>query len=114
MLAKTSGGSITIEDAQDTVTAETSAGGITATFSSQPTGDCKLRTSGGNITVKLDSELSFDLDAKTSGGSVSTEIPVATVVTGEARNEGLKGKINSGGKALLLRTSAGNVTIRKK
>jgi hypothetical protein len=36
------------------------------------------------------------------------------IVTGEARNEGLKGKINSGGKTLLLRTSAGNVSIRKK
>jgi len=114
LVAHTSGGSISIEDAQETVNADTSAGGITATFSAQPTGDCKLRTSGGSITVKLDSELCFDLDAKTSGGRVTTEIPVAMIVTGEARNEGLKGKINNGGKALLLRTSAGNVTIRKK
>jgi DUF4097 and DUF4098 domain-containing protein YvlB len=114
LTAATSGGNITIEDAQDTVSAETSAGGISATFSAQPSGDCKLRTSGGSVTVKLDPELAFDVDAKTSGGKVTTEMPVAMVVMGEARNEGIKGKINGGGKALVLRTSAGSIAIRKK
>jgi len=114
LTAHTSGGNITIEEAHDTVNADTSAGGIAATFSSQPTGDCKLNTSGGSITVKLEPELAFDVDASTSGGKVTTDMPVTMVVTGEAKTDGLKGKINGGGKALILKTSAGNIAIRKK
>ena len=112
--ANTSGGHVTIEEAQDTVIADTSAGGITATFASQPTGDCRLTTAGGSISVKLDSELAFNVDAKTAGGQVSTELPITMTVTGQVRQEGLKGKLNGGGKALVLRTSAGNITLRKK
>lgn len=114
LVASTSGGSITIEDAQDTVNADTSAGSITATFSSQPKSDCRLTTSGGGITITLDPELAFDVEAKTSGGRVSTEIPIATTVLGNPIAASVKGKLNGGGKALVLRTSAGNVTIRKK
>ena len=110
--ARTGGGSITIDEAQDTVKANTSAGSITAAFSSQPKDDCELTTSGGSITVGLDPELAFDLDARANGGRVSSAVTVAT----PARNHGsqLSGKINGGSKKLLLRTSAGSITIRKK
>jgi len=110
---KTSGGSINIGDARDTVTAQTSAGSITVAFSAQPEGECRLVTSGGGITLKLDSELGFDLDARTSGGHVTTELPVTATIIGKAPNDELKGKLNGGGKALILKTSAGNITIKK-
>lgn len=112
--AVTSGGSITIDEAHDIVNADTSAGSINATFVSQPPGDCKLTTAGGSITLKMDSELAFELDARTSGGKVTTEIPVATTVSGSGASSSLKGKLNGGGKALVLRTSAGNINIRRK
>jgi len=114
LVARTAGGSITIDDAQATVLAETSAGSVSAAFSAQPDGDCKLTTSGGSITVRLDPELGFELDARTSGGRVSTDIPVTATVSGEVKTDGLKGKLNGGGGALVLRTSAGNISIKKR
>jgi DUF4097 and DUF4098 domain-containing protein YvlB len=111
--AKTSGGSITIDDARDTVLANTSAGSVTAAFSEQPQEDCRLTTSGGSITVKLNSRLAFNVDAKTSGGRVTTELPITATILGDYRTDGLKGTLNGGGKVLFLRTSAGNITIKK-
>jgi len=109
--AKTSGGEINIDDARDTVVAHSSAGAVRVLFSAQPHEDCRLTTSGGEIRVKLAKGLAFDLDAKTSGGQVSTEVPVAAVVSGRQRNDELKGTINGGGKALSLKTSAGDISL---
>jgi DUF4097 and DUF4098 domain-containing protein YvlB len=113
LAAKTSGGSIEIVDAQDAVNAQTSAGSVSAAFSAQPKGDCRLVTSGGNVEVKLAGSLSFDIEAKTSGGRVSTELPVTTTLVGEHKTGVLEGKLNGGGKALLLKTGAGNINIRR-
>jgi DUF4097 and DUF4098 domain-containing protein YvlB len=114
LVAKTSGGEVSIGDARDTITAHTSAGSIHAKISAQPQGDCELTTSGGPIVLTLSGTLAFDLDARTSGGAVNTEIPVLTTVVGENKKSGLKGKINGGGKELVLKTSAGDITIRKE
>jgi DUF4097 and DUF4098 domain-containing protein YvlB len=112
--ANTSGGSIEIGEARDTVLAHTSAGSITANFSAQPQEDCRLTTSGGGIQVKLAEKLAFDIEARTSGGRVTTELPVTITVVGEHKAEGLRGKLNGGGKALILKTSAGNIAIKKQ
>jgi DUF4097 and DUF4098 domain-containing protein YvlB len=114
LAAKTSGGEIKIEEARDTVRAETSAGSIEANFSAQPQSDCRLVTSGGSIVVKLDPELGFELDARTSAGEVRTELPVTTTVIGKQGSGQLRGKLNGGGKALVLKTSAGDISIRKR
>jgi len=111
--AKTSGGNIKIDDAQDSVLAHTSAGEVSAAFSSAPRGDCSLTSSGGSINLKLADNVGFDLEARTSGGRVNTEVPVATITAGEHKTGLLKGKINGGGKALLLHTSAGSINIHK-
>ena len=113
LVAKTSGGGIEIEQAGDTVTAHTSAGSITAGFTGQPHGDCQLTTSGGGITVRLADNLGFDLDARTSGGRVITELPVTITVVGEHKGGALKGKVNGGGKVLELKTSAGDIVLKK-
>jgi len=112
--ANTSGGSIEIADARDTVLAHTSAGSITATFSAQPREDCRLTTSGGGIQVRLAEDLAFDIEARTSGGRVTTELPITATVLGEHKADALHGKLNGGGKALVLKTSAGNIAIRKQ
>lgn len=113
LIAKTSGGDIRIDDAQDTVSAQTAAGSVKVSFSAQPHDDCRLSTSGGEIEIKLAENLGFDVEAETSGGEVTTAIPVATTVVGKHDNK-LKGKINGGGKALVLKTSAGDVRISKR
>ena len=113
LTAKTSGGNITIEDARETINAQTAAGSISVSFSAQPTGDCKLATAGGNIEVSLAEKLAFDVNAHTAGGRVSTELPVTTVAIGERKGNTLQGKLNGGGKELALKTSAGNISLRK-
>lgn len=111
--AKTSGGNISLEDVRESVVAHTSAGSVHAGFTAQPTDDCRLTTSGGSITVKLADKLSFDVDATTSGGNVRTDLPVVSTVVGEHQSSVLKGKLNGGGKLLLLKTSAGSIHIQK-
>jgi hypothetical protein len=110
---KSNGGDIQVEDAADTVQAKTSSGSVSAGFSAQPGGDCRLMSSGGDIRVRLASMLAFDIDAEAGGGDVKTELPVVTTVVGERKSGPLKGKLNGGGKALLLKTSSGNVSIKK-
>lgn len=114
LVATTSGGSIKVDEARNSVSAQTSAGSITAAIVAQPEGECRLITSGGSITLKVDAELGFDVAANASGGRISTELPIASTVVGEHRNNELRGKLNGGGKALVLKTSAGNISIQKR
>jgi len=111
IVADTSGGGIEIDEVGDTVTAHTSAGSIVAAFTGQPREDCRLTTSGGGINVRIAENLGFDLDARTSGGRVITELPVT--ITGEHKSGALKGKVNGGGKLLELKTSAGDIVLKK-
>jgi DUF4097 and DUF4098 domain-containing protein YvlB len=112
--ANTSGGGITIDDARDTVVAHTAAGSITASFSEQPHDDCQLTTAGGSIDLRLADKLAFDVEARTSGGDVTTELPLVSTVVGRQQAGVLQGKLNGGGKRLLLKTSAGNIALRKR
>ncbi len=109
--ASTSGGSISVEDVKGAVNASTSGGTITAKISAQPLGDCRLATSGGGINVMLAPSIRFSVDAKTSGGRVTTQFPVT--LQGEIEKRHLIADINGGGPLLFLRTSGGNIHIRK-
>ncbi|MEK7685339.1 MAG: DUF4097 family beta strand repeat-containing protein [Verrucomicrobiota bacterium] len=109
--ATTSGGSIDVAEVLGGIEASTSGGSVRACFGKQPEGGCSLKTSGGNIDVKLANSIALDLDAHTSGGRVITDLPVT--VQGELWKTELKGKLNDGGPVLLLRTSGGNVHIRR-
>ena len=109
--ARTSGGGIRVNEVFGKIDASTSGGSVTARLSSQPEGNCTLKTSGGSIAVHLAEKVAVDLDASTSGGRVTTELPVT--VQGELKRTALKSKVNGGGPALVLRTSGGNVHIRR-
>jgi DUF4097 and DUF4098 domain-containing protein YvlB len=111
VFARTSGGSIDVGEAMGALDAETSGGSITARISAQPQDACRLETSGGSVNVYLAEDIKADLDAKTSGGRISTEIPVT--IEGELRKDRLRARINGGGPELYLRTSGGNITLRK-
>ena len=108
---RSSGGGIEIGDAAGTVNAETSGGSIRARLSSQPRNDSRLSTSGGGITISLAPNFSLDVDAHTSGGDVETDVPVTLL--GHQRESALEGKINGGGPKLVLRSSGGDIRIRK-
>ena len=111
VFARSSGGSIDVGEAMGALEAETSGGSITARISAQPQGACRLETAGGSVNVYLAADIQADLDAKTSGGRISTEFPIT--VEGELRQDRVRAKINGGGPELFLRTSGGNITLRK-
>jgi len=110
--AQTSGGSIQVDEVLAAIDARTSGGSIEAYISRQPAAACSLKTSGGSINVYLAHDVGLDIDAGTSGGSVSTDFPVT--VAGELKRSALKGKINAGGPAMVLRTSGGNIRLLKR
>jgi len=109
--AKTSDGDIYVEEVHGKLEASTSDGDISATFASPPVGDCRLRTSDGDIAVRLVETAALSLDIRTSDGDIVSDFPV--VVQGKLKDNILRGTINGGGYQLELRTSDGDVELRK-
>ena len=108
---ETSGGAMTIENVNGKVKASTSGGPIDAVLPSPIPGDVTLSTSGGGVTVKVPGNAVFDLDAETFGGGVRCDLPVT--VQGKIENGRLKGSVNGGGPAVVLRSSGGPIHIKK-
>lgn len=128
MEAKTSGGNIEIDSANGTLSLSTSGGNIRLsainggvdartsgghirTSMMAVTQAVTLRTSGGNIELLIPSNTKADLEAATTGGEVTCELPV--MVKGKIRSDKLIGQLNGGGSPIQLKTSGGNITIRK-
>ncbi len=111
LVAHTSGGGIQIDEALGTVDAHTSGGTIKARFAQQPRADSELTTSGGDVIVSLANNVAVEVDAHTSGGEVVSDLPVT--VMGKQTESSLRGKINGGGPKLTLRSSGGEVRLRK-
>jgi len=109
--ASTSGGSINVQEVMGTIDAKTSGGSVSANISAQPDADCTLSTSGGSVNVYMAEGLKVNLDAKPRGGRVNTEFPVT--VQGELSKTNLKAEVNGGGPLLYLRTSGGNINLKK-
>jgi len=107
----TSGGGIYVEEVMGTIIAGTSGGSIKAYISKQPNADCSLKTSGGSINISLAKELKLNLYARTSGGGISTDFPI--IVKGKLSKNKLETAINGGGPELTLKTSGGNIRIKK-
>ncbi|HEY6064669.1 MAG TPA: hypothetical protein VIY96_00845, partial [Thermoanaerobaculia bacterium] len=98
---------IHIHDAGGRVEADTSGGGIDATFARGNARGGSLETSGGGIEVSIDPSVGLRIDA--SGNSVHADIPI-TVHGGISRGK-LQGTMGSGGELLRLHTSGGGVRI---
>lgn len=111
LIAHTSGGSIDIGEALGSIDASSSGGSIRAALGRQPHGDSRLSTSGGSITLTVAGNVALDLDAHTSGGDVTTDMPVT--ILGRQSDSSLNGKVNGGGPKLVLRSSGGDIRVRK-
>ena len=117
IVARSSGGGISVDDVDGQVQASTSGGSVNATLG-KITGECRLETSGGGISVAVPASAALDVDAKTSAGSVHSDLPLVSAVasskgTDERHHGSLKGKLNGGGTALVLRTSGGSINLKK-
>ena len=107
---KTSGGSIRVDQVKGSINAHTSGGSIKVEMAQQPTKDSRLTTSGGSVTAYLLPSIEVDLTASTSGGRVRSEFDV----NGSVKKTKIDGKINGGGPSLVLKTSGGSVSIKKR
>jgi|Deesub1362B_J571_1020462.scaffolds.fasta_scaffold00937_6 hypothetical protein len=108
---RTSGGDIEVINAGKTVEARTSGGDIRASFKKQPDTECHLITTGGNIYVYMAENLRFDIEASTTSGLIKSELPLT--IQGEISRRRIDGKINGGGPVLVVRTSGGNIYLKK-
>ena len=113
VIAKTGGpGKIVLRECQSGVDAESGIGNIHAEIPTQLVHPWTLQTSGpGKIEVVLSSSTAVDIDAETSG-AISGDIPIQ--VQGLLTEDKLKGTLNGGGPLLKLRTSLGEIHLKKK
>jgi DUF4097 and DUF4098 domain-containing protein YvlB len=103
-----SGGSIHIDEAAGLVDADTSGGGIHASFARGNSRGGRLESSGGSIELSLDPNADLEIDA--SANNVSTELPLK--VQGEISRHHLRGTLGKGGASLRLHTSGGGIRIQ--
>src|SRR6516162_2900968 len=107
---ETSGGDLILEKIRGKLIGKTSGGSIRTSIPAEVVGDLQLRTSAGNIDLAVPENAALDIDARTSVGRVISELPLAT---SESGHEHLRGTLNGGGKSVILKTSAGNITLKR-
>jgi len=106
---ETSGGRLSLENVNGRITGRSAGGSINARLRSPVPGDVDLETSAGSIEVSVPPDAGLDVEAETSSGRVTSELPFVGLRT---EREQLKGKINGGGKALVLHSGAGSISIK--
>ena len=109
--ATAEGGSVSIEEATDSIVARAAGGSVKAYLSKQPGRDSKITAEAGSIDLRLAGSVAVTVDAACTAGRLTSDF---SFQEHRADNPGrLKGPINGGGPALLLRASAGNINLRK-
>jgi DUF4097 and DUF4098 domain-containing protein YvlB len=106
---ETSGGNLILEKIRGKLVGKTSGGSIHTSIPGEVAGDMQLRTSAGNIELAVPENAALDIDARTNVGRVISELPLTT---SESGHEHLRGKLNGGGKSVVLETSAGSITLK--
>ena len=106
---RTSDGNITVVDHEGQLDARTSDGSIDITFASQPADGGLISTSDGNITLRLQEGTAVDLDCRVTDGHIDSDF----AILGQIKRNVLRGQVNGGGPALKLRTSDGNINLKK-
>jgi hypothetical protein len=106
---ETSGGRLSFENVNGKIFGRTSGGSITAKLKSPVPGDVNLETSAGTIELMVPADAGLDIEAEASSGRVTSELPFMGTRTDR---ESMKGKINGGGKSVVLRSGAGSISIK--
>lgn len=109
--ASTSGGDISLSGADTKISASTSGGDISVDYSGQNQG-IELRTSGGDIIVTLPSDFNASANLSTLGGSVKSDFKGNNAV--KISSTKFEADINNGGNPLILKTSGGDIIVKKK
>lgn len=110
-LAVAEGGTVTLQEAGELTEATAHGGSVKASISNPPRTACKITANAGSIDLQLPASAAVTVDASCTAGVISSELPVAGNGGGERTR--LKGDINGGGPALVLRATAGSIHLRK-
>lgn len=109
--AHSSGGFIRIAEATDTVEATSMGGSVQMYISRQPQSESSFVSSGGHVNLRLAETVGASIDADAGPGKVHSDYPLTQLH--ETYGSAFTGEINGGGPKITIRTSAGNVTLRK-
>jgi hypothetical protein len=106
---ETSGGRLSFENINGKIFGRTSGGSISAKLKSPVPGDVNLETSAGSIDLMVPPDAGLDIEAEASSGRVTSDLPFIGTRTDR---DSMKGKINGGGKSVMLRSGAGSISIK--
>ena len=110
-LAVAEGGSVSIEEAAELVEATAQGGSVKTSISKPPRSACKITANAGSIDLRLPASTAVSIDAACTAGGIMSDFPVAG--NGSSDRTRLKGEINGGGPAFVLRATAGSIHLRK-
>jgi DUF4097 and DUF4098 domain-containing protein YvlB len=112
--ATTGEGKIRARGRFDQLTLMTGYGAVDmeAAAGSRMFGEWRISTDAGNVTLHLPANFSADLDAQADAGHITVDLPYT--VTGTPDQGSIRGKMNAGGEALVLRTSGGSIKVLAK
>lgn len=106
---ETSGGRLAFENVNGKIFGRTSGGSISAKLKSPVPGDVNLETSAGSIDLMVPADAGLDIEAEASSGRVTSDLPFTGT---RSDRDSMKGKINGGGKSVVLRSGAGSISIK--
>lgn len=110
---ETSNGSITATDHYGDLNASTSNGAIAVEGIKLPTqGECILKTSNGAITLSIPDTTSAMIEASTVNGEI--EMRGLDVIVIKMEETEFEGRIGAGEGVIKLKTSNGNILIKRK
>lgn len=71
----------------------------------------RLESGDGTVTLEVPENLAADVDLHTGDGHIDLDIPVTT--EGKVSQNEVRGKLNGGGKLLVIHTGDGSIRLRK-
>src|SRR3990172_768235 len=107
----TSGGDITFNNSYGELNFSTSGGDISLDYSGQNQG-IELSTSGGDIAVKLPKNVGASAYLSTLGGDIKSDFKGNNAVNISSTK--FEADINNGGNPLVLKTTGGDIVVKKK
>jgi DUF4097 and DUF4098 domain-containing protein YvlB len=73
----------------------------------------EISTGDGSVSLFLPRDFNAELDVHTGDGSIRNELQVTAEGAGEVNRRTIRGKLNSGGRLLRVRTGDGSVRLRE-
>lgn len=79
------------------------------TVDGEPAGQWDIETRSGDVRLRVAPTTGFDVDVATRSGSIRTAPPIESA--GALRRKGFTGRVRGGGKAVVVATRSGSITI---